>query len=85
MRAGDFAAGKMITASCIRTTPSLVPSTSYSVRRLNEGLCLTARLTEHVVAPVRRGGFVPRWSIKQLTHSIVTAPKVGARALRMEV
>jgi hypothetical protein len=39
----------------IRTTPGSVPSTSYSVRRLNEGLCLTARLTEHVVAPVRRG------------------------------
>ena len=59
MRAGDFAAGKMITASCIRTTPGSVPSTSYSVRRLNEGLCSTARLTEHVVAPVRRGDSFP--------------------------
>jgi hypothetical protein len=43
----------MITASCIRTTPGSVPSTSYSVRRLNEGLRVTTRLTEHVVAPVR--------------------------------
>ena len=56
----------------------------YSSRKRNGHLSFTARLTEHVVAPVRRG-IVPRWSIKQLTHSIVAAPKVGARALRMEV
>jgi hypothetical protein len=81
MRAGDFAAGKMITASCIRTTPSLVPSTSHNVRRVNEGLCLAARLTEHVVAPVRGGIRSPM--VYQATDPFycVTAPKVGARSL----
>jgi hypothetical protein len=49
----------MITAFCIRTTPGSVPSTSYSVRRLNEGLCLTARLTEHVVRSGSSGARSP--------------------------
>ena len=71
----------MITALSHPNYTKFSPSTSYSVRRLNEGLCLTARLTEHVVAPVRRGDSC--LMVYQATDPFYCDGKGRARSLGM--
>jgi hypothetical protein len=51
MCAGDFSAGKMITTRASEQHQVHPPVTAL----LHEGLCLAARLNEHVIAPVSRG------------------------------